>query len=292
MLSTDRLREFVAVVDQQSISAGARKLGVPRATLSRRITALETDLSVRLMHRNTRRLVMTEAGQELYRRARRIVSDTDAAWAAVQRLDDVPRGLLRVSVASVFNPQLFIDFVRDYPEVELEVRVDTRHVDLVAEGIDVAVRFGPVDDAALIVRRLWVGDSIAVASPSYLARHGEPSQPKQLADHECIVGFAGTWAPRRAWPRIGGGEVAVGGRLTGNDVGLARDAAVAGLGIALLPRIIVADQLRDGSLVHVLRNMVGRDDPASIVYADREFIEPKVRAFVDRAAELLAKVGV
>ena len=287
MPSTDRLNEFAEVVAAGSISGAARALGLPRATLSRRLSALEAELSVRLLHRGTRRLVLTPAGEELYRRARRIVADADEAWAAVRRLDDIPRGLLRVTVSGVRLPKLFTEFLRDYPEVQLEVRATTRHVDLVAEGVDVAVRFGEVKDPNLIVRRLLMDRLIVVGSPTYLELRGRPRHAAELAQHDCIVGFAGEWAPTRTWPLRAGGTVRVGGRLAGNDIGLMRAAARDDLGLALLASGLIASDLEAGRLVAVLEDTVGADTPVSIVYADREYIEPKVRVFVDRAVQVL-----
>ncbi len=287
MPSTDRLQEFAEVVAAGSISGAARALGLPRATLSRRLSALEAELSVRLLHRGTRRLVLTPAGEELDRRARRIVADADEAWAAVRRLDDIPRGLLRVSVTEMSLPKLLTDFLRDYPEVQLEVRATTRHVDLVAEGVDVAVRFGEVKDPSLIVRRLFTDRLIVVGSPAYLELRGRPRQAADLAHHDCIVGFAGEWAPSRTWPLRTGGTVRVGGRLAGNAIGLMRAAARDDLGLALLPSVPIASDLEAGRLVAVLEGTVGAEIPMSIVYADREYIEPKVRAFVDWAVQVL-----
>ena len=287
MPSTDRLQEFAEIVAAGSISGAARALGLPRATLSRRLSALEADLSVRLLHRGTRRLVLTPAGEELYHRARRIVADADEAWAAVRRLDDVPRGLLRVSVTEMSLPKLFTGFLRDYPEVQLEVRTTTRHVDLVAEGVDVAVRFGEVKDPNLIVRRLFTVRLIVVGSPRYLELHGRPRQAADLAQHDCIVGFAGEWAPSSTWPLRAGGTVRVEGRLAGNAIGLMRAAARDDLGLALLPSGPIASDLDAGRLVAVLEDTVGTDHPVNIVYADREYIEPKVRAFVDWAVQVL-----
>lgn len=287
MPSTDRLQEFTEIVASGSISGAARALGLPRATLSRRLSALEAELSVRLLHRGTRRLVLTPAGEELYRRACRIVADVEEAWATVRRLDDIPRGLLRVSVSGVSWSKLFIDFLQEYPEVQLEVRATTRHVDLVAEGVDVAVRFGEVKDPNLIVRRLFTDRLIVVGSPAYLELRGRPRRAADLSQHDCIVGFAGEWAPSHTWPLRAGGTVRVGGRLAGNHIGLMRAAARGDLGLALLPSGVIASDLDTGGLVAVLEDTVGADTPVNIVYTDREYIEPKVRAFVDRAVQVL-----
>jgi len=199
-LNSDRMREFLMVVREESISAAARSLNLPRATLSRRMSALEADLGVRLIHRRTNRLTLTEAGKELHLRAQRIVEDVADAWNAVRRLDDTPRGLLRVSVTGPHFAKLFTGFLQDFPEVRLEVQSTTRHVDLLSEGVDVAIRIGPVEDQNLIARWLHTDRLVAAASPAYLERHGSPAHPEDLPNHTCIVGFAGASPTTRSWP--------------------------------------------------------------------------------------------
>ena len=282
------MREFLEVVRAGSISAASRKLGLPRPTLSRRMSGLEADLGVRLIHRRTNRLVLTLAGKELQQRAARVVSDADSAWATVRRLDDAPRGLLRVSMTGAYFPMLFNAFLQDFPEVQLEVQSTTRHVDLLAEGVDVAVRIGEVRDPNLIVRRIHTDRLMAVASPGYLAEHGEPERVEDLAQHDCIVGFAGNWTPSRSWPLLAGGRIPVHGRFAANEIELVHAAALDELGIALLPSAVIARDLEEGDLSGVLSEDVGAELPVSLVYADREFIDPKVRAFIDRAVKVIS----
>ncbi len=292
MPSNQRLSEFVAVVTEGSISAGARKLDMPRATLSRRISGLEAELGVRLLHRTTTRLVLTPAGQELSRRARRIEAEAAEAWRSVQRLDEVPRGLLRVSTTSTVLDEMLLAFVSEFPEVRLEVLETSRHVDLVGEGVDVAVRFGRVRDPDLIVRRVGSVRRLVVGSPGYLERCGSPSTPSELSEHACLVSFAGDEAPNRAWPLTAGGTVSVAGPLAGNAGRLLRKAAVDGLGLAFLSMPFVVADLASGRLVPVLEDTVSATTDMSVVFADREYIEPKVRVFVDRAVKVLERVFV
>ncbi|MCJ8310343.1 MAG: LysR family transcriptional regulator [Hyphomicrobiales bacterium] len=284
------MKEFLEVVAGGSISKAARKLDLPRATLSRRLSGLETDLGVRLLHRRTTKLTLTQAGEELRRRAVKIVDEADSAWAAVQRLDDTPRGLLRVSLTGAHFDSLFNDFLSDFPEVQLEVFSTTRHVDLLAEGVDVAMRIGPVRDQDLIAKRIRNDRLVAVATSDYLAQHGTPQRPNDLAKHNCIRGFAGDWTPNNAWPLLNGKQVSVSGRLASNEISLIRSAVLASQGIALLPSAVVAPELEAKQLVPVLADTVGAEIPISLVYADREFIDPKVRLFVDRAAKTMAQV--
>lgn len=279
--------EFVAVCDAGSISGAARALELPRATLSRRMSGLEAELGVRLLHRSTRGLVLTDAGRELDRRARRIVAESDAAWLAVRRLDDTPRGLLRVSVVGNLLADMMISYLQEFPEVELEVHSTSRQVDLVREGIDVAIRFGPVTDPELICRRVATSRRLAVGEASYLAVRGTPETLEALAEHDCLLGFAGGDTTQRTWPCIDGSTVRVSGPLAANHTPLTRRAALAGLGLALLPWLVVHRDVAEGRLVPVLPGLVGTEHPISLVYTDREYMDPKVRAFVDRALPAL-----
>ena len=284
-LSLDRLREFVAIVDAGSVSEAARTLQIQRTSLSRRLTALEAELGVRLMHRQTRRLVLTRAGEELYGRASRVVSEAQAALEAVRLLDDVPRGSLRVSVPDdrMAHADLFVGFAEEFPSVSLQVSLTPRHVDLVAEGIDVAIRFGRITNEALVVHHLWSTHSLPVASPAYLQRRGIPRRAEALVEHDCIIGFGGGENPLRAWPLLDGGSTPVSARFATSSLGLTISAAERGLGLALLPRGAVSKQLREGSLVSVLEDVVGSETPLNLVFVDREFMPPPMRLFIDRA---------
>lgn len=286
MPSNERLSEFAAVVAAGSISAAARALGLERATLSRRMSGLEADLGVLLFHRSTGHLRLTSAGKELSGRARRIVADADEAWSAVRRMDDVPRGVLRVSTVGDALDELLLNFVADFPEVHIEVIETSRVVDLIAESIDVAVRFGPVRDGNLIVRRIGEIKRIVVASPTYLKQHGCPASPKDLSDHHCIVGFS-DGAPAKTWPLREGGRVPVAGRVAHNDLRLPRAAALASIGLALLTTSLARDDIRDGTLIPVLPEVVGDSVAVSLVFPEREYLDPKVRVFVDRAIPVL-----
>jgi len=289
MPSADRLREFVAIVEAESISQGAFELGIPRATLSRRLSELEQELGVRLLHRDTRNLSPTEAGEELYRRARRVVADTDAAWASVERKDQTPRGPLRVSVPGTSRDlaELFVSFAKDYPEVRLEVSTSSRHVDLVSEGIDVAIRFGEIKDGSLVARRLFTTESIAVASREYLELRGHPDGLEDLQRHSLIGGYGGDATPVRHWPLLGGGQVAVAPSFASSAMLLQLEAVRRGVGIALLPRAAIKSDLASKLLCQVLPELIGVSHPASLVFVDREFMPPQVRLFIERASEFV-----
>jgi len=285
--------EFVAVVDHGSVTGAAENLGLPRPTVSKRLARLEERLGVRLLHRTTRRMKLTAQGELLYQRARRVVTAAHEAEAAVKRLDDVPRGLLRVlippRVPETTFTQWLAEFLEAYPDVSLDVVGSDVHVDLVAEGFDVAIRYGAMEDTTLVSRLLVTNSEIAVASPQYLRTHGTPTTAADLAEHNCIVGYKGSNVPDLRWPLLAGGWTPVGGNLMTNHEGLRLEAAKRHLGIAIVIDRRARDQLASGELVTVLPDIVGRRDRACLVYPDREFLDPKVRAFIDFIVSRVAK---
>ena len=236
---------------------------------------------------------LSQQGKLLYEKARPIVQAARDAEAAVKRLDNVPRGQLRVLVPprvpeDVFT-QWLADFLVAYPEVSLDVVGTDMHVDLVAEGFDVALRSGAIEDTSLISRTLAINAEIAVASPQYLEAKGTPMGAADLRDHECVIGYKGTNVPNVRWPLLAGGEIEVGGRLITNHAGLHLQAAKRHLGISLVIDRSAAASIESGDLVHVLPDIIGCVNHARLVYPDREFLDPKVRAFVDFIAAQVPK---
>ncbi|MCP4501894.1 MAG: LysR family transcriptional regulator [Deltaproteobacteria bacterium] len=276
--------EFVSIIECGNLTAAAAALGLPRPTLSKRLARLEERLGVRLIHRTTRSLTLTKQGEVLYEKARGIVLASREAVAAIQRLDDVPRGLLRVLVPPRVPEATFTgwlaDFMLAYPEVRLDVVGTEMHVDLVAEGFDVALRYGEIKDDTLVSRTLVVNSEIAVATPQYLEAHGVPESAEDLADHNCLVGYGGGSVPNHRWPLLAGGSTQVTGTFMTNHTGLCLEAAKLHLGIALVVGR-VKKLVENGELVQVLPAIIGRVDRACLVYPNRRFLEPKVRAFVD-----------
>ncbi len=270
--------EFVAIVDHGSVTGAAQALGLPRPTVSKRLARLEERLGVRLLHRTTRRMKLSESGEALYEKARRVVHAAREAEAAVQRLDDVPRGLLRVAipprVPEVVFTEWLAEFLVAYPEVSLDVVGTDVHVDLVAEGFDVALRYGVIEDTSLVSRILVTNSAIAAASPSYLQEHGTPTTAEDLADHNCIVGYTGANVPNPRWPRLDGASAHVNGTLMTNHEGLRLEAARRGLGIAIVIDRTAKELFATGELVWVLPEVIGRRDSARLVYREREFLDP------------------
>jgi len=286
---TAELLAFVAVIDNGSIAAAADELGLPRATISRRLARLEERLATRLIRRTTRQLALTDAGRELDPHARRIVEAVQQAAKSLQLADGAPRGLLRVSAppgpAGLFDDVL-VEFMARYPHVQLEVERSTRQVDLVAGGFDVALRATSHLHPGLVARRLATVSVGVVAAPSYLARQGTPRDPADLADHAALVGYDRGERPSTHWPLLDGGSVRVNARMASNDLGLLGRAAAAGEGLALLPAPLCAAAIADGSLRPILP-MVGALSQLALVYAEKAHLAPAVRAFVDHVASRL-----
>lgn len=288
MTAADGFEEFVAIWEHGSVTAAARALGVPRATLSRRIAAFEESLGVRLLYRTTRAVTLTRAGLALLPRARQILADARAARAEVARLDDVPRGLLRVSLPPLTPEASFLHamiaaWIAQWPEVSVEVLSTTRAVDLAAEGFDVALRGGPPREDGLISRTLMRTEVTAVAAPRLLDRVGRPTTPAALARLPCLLGLGPGDTADGAWPLRDGGVLRVTGRFATNDLLLRRSLAVDGMGVAMLPSRTVDDEVATGRLEPVLPDHVGASATLRLVYVERAFLDPKVRSFVDHA---------
>lgn len=285
MNAAEDFEVFVAIVNAGSLSAAARELGLPRPTLSRRLARLEARLGVRLLHRTTRRLALTEEGQALYASARHVVSAAKEAESAVRRMDGVPRGLLRISLPAQMPQTLLAGWLRTFldlhPELSIELNATTDAPDLVGGAVDVALRMGPIEDPSLVVRTLTRDLRIAVASPEYLAARGTPNNTAALAEHDCILGIHADGTPQRQWALMGGGTVRVSGRLTCNQMSQRLEAARKGLGIAVVIEGMATTAIATGELVQVLPEQLGHRESLCLCYADRRFLAPKIRAFVD-----------
>jgi DNA-binding transcriptional LysR family regulator len=283
-VETAELAAFAKAVETRSLTRAAAELGLPRATLSRRLGRLEERLGARLLRRSTRSLTPTDAGESLYRHARIVLDAVRNAEDSVRRVDDAVRGDLRVSVPPIVTPSfraMLCGFAVRYPEVRLQVQFSTRHVDLRREGYDVAMRAATEHEPGLIARPLSREPMLCVASPGYIAAHGEVRRRQDLTKHRCLMGFARGELPQSSWVFRGGSRLHLEGAFFSNEPELLRDAAVRGLGIAYLPLMIVYQELESGALVPILPESLRGEALLAVVYAEREFVPPAVRAFVD-----------
>jgi len=294
----DRLNDvacFVSVVDCGSFTQAADQLGLSRAAVSKQVSRLEARLHARLLNRTTRRLSLTEVGQVFYASARRGLQEIAEAEAAVSTLQAAPRGTLRLNVPMSFGILYLAPalprFLSRYPEINLDVRLDDRKLDLVDEGFDVAIRIGDLPDSSLVARRLCDCPRVVCATPGYLAAHGEPAVPDDLRRHNALT-FSYSDAPSQwHFTARDGTPIAVpvsGSARMNNSLAL-RELLLAGTGIALTPRFVVGPDLRAGRLRQVLADYGVRMLSVHAVYPERRNLSPKVRAFVDFVAEMLSE---
>lgn len=282
---------FVEVVKARSFRRAAEVIGMPNSTLSRRISALEKAIGLRLLHRTTRRIELTEAGQLYFERSKRIVDEARLAHEQLGEMLAQPGGLLRVSLpvdfGTIYLAPLIAEFSRRYPGISFEFDLTPRRVDLVAEPFDVAIRMGELADSHLIARRLARLPRYLYASPRYLELSGEPKNPEDLAKHQCLcMPRANSWTLDDGAKKV---EIAVGGRFTLNSVGMLRRLATLDLGIALHAEAIVADDLVAGRLRRVLPKW--QASPIS-VYAITEtrLLPAKTQRFIEFIGEQLGRM--
>ena len=286
-----QLSEFVRIVEAGSISAAARACAQPRASLSRRLATLESFYGVQLLRRDTHRQVLTEAGNELYRRARTIVSELEATRHAVSSLDATPRGLLRVGMPpeSGVESALAREYLAQCPEVTLEFVASYTHEDLVSSRLDIALRAGPFGDENLIGRRLKAFDNFVYGSPGLIEELG-PMSLERLSEAPCNLGFDHDARPIRAWPLWAGGTVAVQGRLRSNSMTTRVRGARAGIGLSFLSERIARPFVATGELVPVLPTVVGSETVARLIWFPTAYMAPRMRVFIDVATEVIGSL--
>jgi DNA-binding transcriptional LysR family regulator len=285
MMQLDDMRIFVATVDAHNFTAAAHRLSLSKQFVSRRVMALEEALGVQLLIRNTRKLAVTDLGQEFYERARRILGEVEEAEQAMSLRRAGPRGLLRVSAPMSFGMMhlspLVAMFLRENPDVRFDMELSDRTVDVVGEGFDMAIRIGTLPDSTLVAQKLVDVRMMACCSPGYLRRRGTPAVPADLERHSCLLyGHGGAIS----WDFVVDGTtkgVEVHGPLRANNGDLIRDAAVAGLGIVRLPDFIVADALKRGQLVPVLEAFLPGATSVYAVYPQHRQSSVTIRAFVE-----------
>jgi DNA-binding transcriptional LysR family regulator len=285
------LRAFIQVVGRGGFAAAAKDLGLTPSAVSKLVTRLEDRLGVRLLHRTTRRLSLTPEGEIYHLRARDILAAIEDVEAEVSLAGQRPRGRLRINCVPAFALHQLVRhlpaFTARYPEIELELSITDRVIDLLAENADVAIRSGPVGDPSLVVQKIAEISRELFASPEYLARRKAPRTPEQLLEHDCIVLKLSSSSQR--WPfhdKSGIKFIDVGSRMLVDNGEAALRLAIAGGGITRLADLIVADAVREGKLQPVLKgSYVAEPVPLSAVYPQGRHRMPKVRAFLDFLVE-------
>lgn len=283
------IRSFIEIADRGSLTSAAESLELSRAMISRHLEGLERWLGARLLHRTTRRVSLSEAGQEALPRLRQMLELAADVQALAGARRAEPRGKLRISTSLSFAvscvAQAVVDFQRRHPRIEIELLTVDRAVDLVIERIDLAIRITNRLDDGVVARPIASCRSVLCASGAYLKRRGRPTHPEDLKAHDCITHAFGTRAEYRLRRAGQVTKVAVTGALSGNDTAVLRQAALAGAGIAMLPTYYVGDDLRRGALVRLLPDH--EPEPLGIyaVYLSRQHQPQPLRLLIDFLAE-------
>lgn len=278
---------FYQVVEEGSFTAAAKRLGLPTSSVSRTVARLESDLGVRLLTRTTRSLRLTDAGRGLHDHLQRVFAELAEAEAQVRELQQSPRGHLRITMPVEFGMKfmgkLVAEFMLQHPQVTMEAELSGRLVNLVEERFDLALRIGEFRDSSLIARRLGTVTRRWFASPDYLVRYGHPLTPEDLERYECILFLQPQQNTVRLFRPGHRGECArtVKGRLCVNNLSMAVDAAVAGLGLVLTNPFICDEEVKNGALVPVLPDFSAIDGGLFAMYPSRQHMPSAARAFAE-----------
>jgi DNA-binding transcriptional LysR family regulator len=282
---------FARVVEKGSFTAAAESLGLPKSNVSRKVASLERSLGTTLLRRTTRKLSLTDAGTAYFHHAQRVVQEMAAGEQALQQMQSAPHGLLRIAVSVGFGVAFLggvvAEYLKRFDDVRAELVMSNDLPESLQEGIDLAVRVGPLADSSLMARHLGSLRRVLCASPDYLERRGEPVSPHDLLNHDCLL-FPADARDGRTWVLNGPNgsvEAAITGRLVANNLAVIHQAALEGVGIALLPQFRSAADIRAGRLVPVLCNWEPPMVDVHVVYPPDQHPLPKVSAFISLLRE-------
>lgn len=283
---------FVTVVESGGFSPAAKLLGISKSAVSKRVTQLEEQMGVKLLHRTTRKLSLTEAGEHFFQHARIAHQAAKDAQDAVAQLQGEPQGRLRINTPMSFGrlhiAPLIPEFLKRYPKISIEMVMDDKVADLIGEGFDIAIRGGDLPDSSLIARKLAPLRNVLCASPDYIEKHGRPIELSQLADHNCLI-F--TYSKDiKEWLFIKDGQtqsVEVTGNYNVNNSEALREALLQGAGIGRLPTFVAGPDIKSGKLVSLFEEYQMPDKTIYAVFPERQYLPSKVRAFIDFAVEYL-----
>lgn len=282
MVDWEGVNEFVAVAETTSFTAAAQRLGTSVAQVSRRISQLENRLDVQLFQRTTRKVTITEEGRVYYNHCRQVLDGLREAERAVTSLQRQPSGKLRmtapVSYGEKYVAPLVNDFLLKHPKLEVEIRLTNQRLDLIDDGLDLAIRLGVLEDARLVAKKLGSRELRVCASPKYLARYGEPHTLEELAGHNCLLGTLDHWRFQVSGETR---SIRVKGRFHCSSGPALRDAALKGLGLVQLPDYYIRDDLTQGRLVDVLDAFRPPDEGIWALYSPNRHPSPRVSLLID-----------
>jgi len=277
---------FVAVIEAGSFSAAANHFKITPAMVSKHISALEKRLGTTLLARTTRSQKLTEVGSKYYENCKQILGQISDAEAGAEAMGSYPKGHLRVSASIWFGSltlaPLVCDYLREFPEVNIELSLTDRYVDIVEEGFDVAIRIGELKDSSLIARKLSIFEYCVCASPDYIAEFGAPELPEDLLNHHCLD-FS-NWQSQGGW-RLMQKQLRSGAspepKLESNNVQVLHTAALKGIGIIMMPKELLKADIASGRLVELMQDYLPASRPIHAVYPRERQLAPKLTSFVD-----------
>jgi len=279
----EAMRIFVRVVKAGSFSAVAHELNTTQPTISKKITHLEKYLGVKLLRRSSREQELTDVGKVYFLRCQGILDEVDETESVIRHQIIAPQGTLRITAPVDFAhsilPPLLKDFLHCYPDIHVDLVLDNREVDLVVEGVDVAIRIGELKDSTLFAKPVANSFFCMVASPEYLKKYGRPSKPEDLTQHNCI-----SYSLHQVWNLLINGQsvtIPVKGNIRCNSGDMILESVLIGSGLGVLPYWLVYRYLQDGSLVQIMDDLMPVAVPINMVYLDKKYLPLKVQCFID-----------
>ncbi|MGF1763016.1 LysR substrate-binding domain-containing protein [Aliivibrio kagoshimensis] len=289
MANWEGVSEFVSVAETESFTAAAKKLDTSVAQISRKVSALEDRLAIKLLNRTTRRVSVTEAGQTYYQHCRQVLDGLEQAERAVSNLQSTPQGKIKITAPVTYGEQqiapLLNQFMEKHPQLELHFQLSNQQFDLVEQGFDLAIRLGRLHDSSMMAKRLSSRRIHVCASPDYIERYGEPYTLSELRQHNCLIGA------KDYWRFIESGKersIRIKGSIHSNSGKALTDAALKGIGIVQLPDYYVQSYLESGQLIDLLSAFQEEREGIWALYPNNRHLSPKVRMLVDFLAEKLA----
>jgi len=289
-MNLNDVRLFIKVVEANSFTAAADNLGIQKSTISRRISQLEDDLGIRLLQRTTRKLHLTDDGMQLFERCRGLINELEDTQDLLSSSQTEPQGRLRITMPTETGVYMMNEavssFLKEYPRIEMEVELSTRIVDLIEEGIDLAIRVGPLNDSSLIARKIASLSVGLYSSHEYLDKYGYPNSPAELKNHQCLL----LQKPTSSWHFENwnnGQPMQVNGRLKANNLSFLREMVVQGLGIARMPHVFCQQLVESGEMVPVLESYQIAPIEIHALYPSRRNLNPRVRLFIDHMQNVL-----